>query len=215
MSLDTTKLQGHIPDSVLTEIPEVAEKFAINTPLRMAHFLAQVAHESGDFKIKRESLNYSKPERIAAVWPSRFNLDGSNGKLNAHDFVGNQEKLANTVYANRIGNGDAASGDGFKFRGAGYIQLTGKDNFAAFGKSIGEDVVANPSLVPDKYPLASAAWFWGKNGLNALADAGHNEEAVTKVTKKVNGGVVGLPERLANFNKYFALLTPEASPSSI
>ena len=215
MSLDITKLKGKIPDSVLAEMPEVAEKFSINTPLRMAHFLAQVSHESGNFTIKRESLVYSKPERIAAVWPSRFNLDGSGGKLNAHDYINNQEKLANAVYANRMGNGDIASGDGFKFRGAGFIQLTGKDNYVSFGKSIGDDVIANPNLVPTKYPLTSAAWFWNKNGLNALADTGHTEEAVTKVTKKVNGGVIGLSERLANFNKYFNLLTPETSPSSI
>ena len=104
-------------------------KYGINTPARIQAFVAQVAHESGEFSIKTESMNYSSPERICAIWPSRFNMDGSAGKRNANEFVKNQEKLANTVYSGRMGNGDSASGDGFRYRGGGYMQLTGKESY--------------------------------------------------------------------------------------
>jgi len=197
----------NLPEAINAELPTIISKFKLDSPLRLAHFLAQAAHESGEFKIKNESLNYSTPERIAAVWPSRFNLDGTGGKLNAHDYVKNQEKLANAVYSNRNGNGDAASGDGFKFRGTGAIQLTGKDNFAAFSKSIGEDCVAHPELVATKYYLTSAAWFWDNKKLNDVADGGPTEEVVKSITKKVNGALTGYEDRLAHFKKYHAILS--------
>ncbi|NDE60326.1 MAG: glycoside hydrolase family 19 protein, partial [Acidimicrobiia bacterium] len=111
------------------------------------------------------------------------------------------------VYASRMGNGAEASGDGYKFRGRGYIQLTGKDNYTAFGKAIGEDIPSNPDLVATTYPLLSAAWFFNKNGLHKLADKGATPEVVTMVTKRVNGGTIGLSERIKEFNTFYKLLS--------
>jgi putative chitinase len=106
-----------------------------------------------------------------------------------------------------MGNGNQASGDGFRFRGRGYIQLTGRSNYTAFDKSVEDDIIANPDLVSTKYPLLSAAWFWSKNGLNAISDQGASEDVVTKVTKRVNGGVIGLPDRIKHFKEYHQLLS--------
>jgi putative chitinase len=105
-----------------------------------------------------------------------------------------------------MGNGAEASGDGYKFRGRGYIQLTGKDNYAAFSKAINEDCITNPDLVATQYALASAAWFWSKNGLNKIADEGATDAVVTKVTKRVNGGTIGLADRIKHFKEFNTLL---------
>ena len=120
-------------------------------------------------------------------------------KATADKYARNPEKIASRVYASRMGNGDEASGEGFKFRGRGYIQLTGKDNYKAFSNFIGEDCVANPDLVSDKYPLISAAWFFDKNNLWTICDKGASDEVVTSVTKRVNGGTHGLADRLSKF----------------
>jgi putative chitinase len=116
------------------------------------------------------------------------------------------QKIANKVYANRMSNGSEASGDGFKFRGRGYIQLTGRANYTAFGKAIGEDITSNPDVVASKYALLSAAWFWSNNGLNRLADAGSTDTTVTSITKRVNGGTIGLADRIKHFKEYYHLL---------
>lgn len=203
------KLKGKIPDSVIAEIPAVAEKFSINTPLRLAHFLAQCGHESGGFKLIRENLNYSA-DGLQKIFHKYFPTLES-----ATAYARQPEKIANKVYANRMGNGDEASGDGYKFAGKGFIQLTGKENYTAFDKTVEDDILANPNLVATKYPLLSAGFFWNKNGLNTLADAGSSEDAVTKVTKRVNGGTIGLVDRLAHFKEFHHLLAPETSPSSI
>jgi putative chitinase len=105
-----------------------------------------------------------------------------------------------------MGNGPESSGDGYKYRGRGYIQLTGKDNYTAFGKAINEDMAANPDLVSTKYPLLSAAWFFNKNGLHNIADQGATDAVVTSVTKRVNGGTIGLPDRIKHFKEYYNLL---------
>jgi putative chitinase len=207
MNLD--KLKGHIPDSVISQIPEVAEKFQINTPLRLAHFLAQTGHESGGFRITTENLNYSV-KGLTGIFKKYFPTENI-----ATEYAKQPQKIANKVYANRMGNGDEASGDGYKFRGRGYIQLTGRTNYTAFGTSINEDIANNPDLVATKYPLLSAAWFWYKNGLNIIAENGSSDEVVTKATKKVNGGTIGLPDRIKHFKEYHQLLAPEPSPSSI
>jgi len=117
------------------------------------------------------------------------------------------QKIANKVYANRMSNGDEASGDGFRFRGRGYIQLTGRANYTAFGRAIGEDVVSNPDIVSGKHALLSAAWFWSNNGLNKLADGGATDVVVTSITKRVNGGVIGLADRIKHFREYYHLLS--------
>jgi len=160
--MDLNKLKGHIPDNVIAQLPDPIAKFELNTPLRLAHFLAQAGHESGGFKAVNENLNY--------------------------------------------GDGPEASGDGYKFRGRGYIQLTGKDNYAAFDKVVSENLLETPDLVATKYPLLSAAWFFHKNGLHKIADQGATDAVVTSVTKRVNGGTIGLPDRIKHFKEYYHLL---------
>ena len=198
MNLD--KLKGHVPDSVITQIPGVMEKFQINTPLRLAHFLAQCGHESGGFRLTKENLNYSA-KGLMGIFKKYFPTETI-----ANQYARKPEKIANKVYGGRMGNGPEASGDGAKFCGRGYIQLTGKDNYTAFGKSINEDICANPQLVAEKYPLLSAAWFFSKNGLHKLADGGATDAVVTQITKRVNGGTIGLADRIKHFKEYHALL---------
>jgi putative chitinase len=198
--MNTDKLKGVIPDSVLAQIPEVANKFQINTPLRLAHFLAQCGHESGGFKFIRENLNYSA-DGLKKIFPKYFKEPGL-----AEKYARQPEKIASRVYGGRMGNGDEASKEGYKFRGRGYIQLTGKSNYTEFDKFVDENILENPELVATKYPLLSAAWFFHRNGLNALADKGADTATVTAVTKRVNGGTIGLPDRIKHFNQYYKLL---------
>jgi len=197
--MNLEKLKGHIPDSVIKQIPEVAEKFGVNTPLRLAHFLAQTGHESGGFRVTTENLNYSA-KGLQNIFKKYFTAES------AAEYQRKPEKIANIVYANRMGNGNQASGDGYKFRGRGFIQLTGKTNYQAFDKTVEDNIEANPDLVATKYPLLSAAWFWSKNGLNTIADQGNTTEVVTKITKKVNGGTIGLDDRIKHFKEYHQLL---------
>ena len=196
MNLD--KLKGHIPDSVIAQIPDVMTKFKIDTSLKLAHFLSQCGHESGGFKIVNENLNYGA-KGLMTVFKKYF-PEGTKAAL----YERKPEKIANLVYGGRMGNGPEASGDGFKFRGRGFIQLTGHDNYKAFSTAIGEDCVANPDLVATKYPLASAAWFFTRC-LPKCTDA--SDVAVTAVTKCVNGGTIGLEDRKKHFKEYFALLS--------
>ncbi len=198
--IDLSRLKGHVPDAVITQIPTVMEKFQINTPLRLAHFLAQCGHESGNFRAVQENLNYSA-DGLKRIFPKYF-----PGNL-SESYARNPEKIASKVYGGRMGNGDESTKEGFKFRGRGYIQLTGKSNYTAFAKSIGEDTVSNPDLVATKYPLASAAWFFSKNGLNSISDKGADSATVTAVTKRVNGGTIGLTDRIKHFNEYYKLLS--------
>lgn len=198
--LKLDKLKGHIPDAVIQMIPDTAAKFGIDTPLRLAHFLAQCGHESGGFRLTKENLNYSA-KGLNGIFKKYFPTLES-----ALPYERKPEKIANKVYGGRMGNGPEASGDGAKFCGRGYIQLTGKDNYTAFGKSIGEDVCANPQVVAEKYALLSAAWFFSKNGLHKMADGGATDAVVTSITKRVNGGTIGLPDRIKHFKEYYHLL---------
>jgi putative chitinase len=198
--LKLDKLKGHIPDAVIAMIPDTAAKFQINTPLRLAHFLAQCGHESGGFRATQENLNYSA-KGLMGIFKKYFPTEAI-----ANQYARNPQKIASKVYANRMGNGTEASGEGYKFRGRGYIQLTGKDNYTAFGKSIGEDMTANPDKVASQYALLSAAWFFSKNGLHKMADEGASDVVVTKITKRVNGGTIGLPDRIKHFKEYYHLL---------
>lgn len=198
--MDLEKLKGHIPDNVIAQIPSIQTKFEINTPLRLAHFLSQCGHESGGFKFIAENLNYGA-KGLRGVFSKYFPTDEL-----AIAYERKPEKIANRVYANRMGNGNEESGDGYKFRGRGYIQLTGKDNYKAFSDAIKEDCQVNPDLVATKYPLLSAAWFFHKNGLHKIADSGATDTVVTSVTKRVNGGVIGLSDRIKHFNEYYNLL---------
>jgi len=194
-------LKGHIPEAVIQMIPDTAAKFQINTPLRLAHFLAQCGHESGGFRLTQENLNYSA-KGLNGIFKKYFPTEAA-----AAAYARNPQKIANKVYGNRMGNGDEASGDGFKFRGRGYIQLTGKDNYTAFGKSINEDICANPDKVSSQYALLSAAWFFSKNGLHKMADGGATDAVVTSITKRVNGGTIGLADRIKHFKEYYHLLS--------
>lgn len=198
MNLD--KLKGHIPDAVIAQLPDTMSKFQINTPLRLAHFLAQAGHESGGFRLVKENLNYSA-KGLQGIFKKYFPTEAK-----AKEYERKPEKIANLVYANRMGNGDESSGDGSKYCGRGNIQLTGKTNYQAFFKDMGLPIDSDPTLVATKYPLLSAAWFWSKNGLNKIADEGATEVTVTKITKRVNGGTIGLADRLKHFNEYYKLI---------
>ena len=199
-SFKLDKLKGHIPDSVVAQIPDTAAKFNITNPLRLAHFLAQCGHESGGFKAVQENLNYSSK-----------GLQGIFGKYFptlalAEQYARKPEKIAARVYGGRMGNGAEATGEGFKYRGRGYIQLTGKANYMAFDKFVPEDTTNNPDLVATKYPLASAAWFFDTNKLWGICDRGADDATVTAVTKRVNGGTIGLADRIKHFKEYYNLL---------
>jgi len=169
----------------------------------------------GPFKL--EKLKGHIPEAVIAQIPDTANLNYSADGLKkifpkyfpgnlSESYARNPEKIASKVYGGRMGNGDEASKDGFKFRGRGYIQLTGKSNYSNFAKFIGEDTVANPDLVATKYPLASAAFFFDSNKLWSICDKGADDATVTAVTKRVNGGTIGLADRTKHFKEYYNLL---------
>jgi putative chitinase len=198
--MNLEKLKGHVPDTVIAQIPGVMSKFEINTPLRLAHFLAQCGHESGGFRLTKENLNYSA-KGLMGIFKKYFPTEAL-----AKQYERKPEKIANKVYGGRMGNGAEATGDGAKYCGRGYIQLTGKDNYTAFGKSINEDIAANPTVVAEKYALLSAAWFFNKNKLHIMADSGATDAVVTSITKRVNGGTIGLADRIKHFKEYYHLL---------
>jgi putative chitinase len=176
-------------------LQETFEKYQIDTPKRQACFIGQCMHESGGFKFLKENLNYSA-KALMNTWPSRFpDMD------TAEKYERQPEKIANKVYSGRMGNTE--DGDGAKYIGRGLIQLTGKDNYMAFGEAIGEDLVSNPQLVEQpRYAALSAGWFWNKRGLNALADA----MDVTTMTVRINGGRIGIDDRIAKINKAIDIL---------
>ena len=195
--MDYNKLKGHVPDWVIADLPKAIEMAELNTPLRLAHFLSQCSHESAGFKALEENLNYSA-KALLAVFPKYFKTEAQ-----AKSYERNPSKIANYVYANRMSNGNAESGDGYKFRGRGCIQLTGAANYLLFGNYIGVNLLENPDLVKTKYPLTSAAFFWKNRKINQEAD---NEDNVKGVTYKVNGGYKGLEDRQKHFDEFFSLL---------
>lgn len=215
--VDLNKLQSKIPANILPSLTEAMTKFGINDVLQVSHFLSQIMHESGNFKFVSENLNYSA-DGLANTFPSRYGLKDVSGiyvKVNnrilpnplAKSLQRKPQAIANNLYCNRMGNGNEQSGEGFRYRGRGYVQLTGKDNYTAFGKSINEDLTVNPDLVATpKYASLSAAWFFSKNGINKIADKGATTAVITEVTKKINGGNKGLNERIKNFNEIYQLL---------
>lgn len=197
-NLKINNLKGVIPDEVISQIPSVISKFKINTKVRLAHFLSQCAHESQNFARVHENLNYSA-KGLRRLFGRYF-----PGNL-AESYAMKPEKIASRVYGSRMGNGNEASREGYKFRGRGYIQLTGKDNYRAFSEAINVDLITNPDLVATKYPLLSAAWFFNQNCLRKC-DLGATREAILSVTKCVNGGYNGLDERIIYFKKFYKLL---------
>lgn len=199
--IKTQTLNAKMPIEVMAQVDDLVARFNMDNPLRLAHFLAQCAHESGNFKLVVENLNYSS-EGLLKVFPKYF-----KDKATADKYARKPEAIANRVYADRMGNGNEASGDGFRFRGRGYIQLTGKNNYKAFSDFVKEDCVANPDLVATKYPLISAAYFFDSNGLWSICDRGNTPDVVTSVTKRVNGGTHGLEDRISKFNTFNSLLS--------
>jgi len=176
---------------------KAAMKFYNLTPERAAHFFAQTGHETGDFKVYNENLNYSA-QGLQGIFGKYFpgNLEES--------YARNPEKIANRVYADRMGNGNEASGDGWKFRGRGAIQLTGKDNYTQFSKHINKpEILTNPDLVSTDYSFESALFFFDKNKLWSICDQGVNEAAILALTKRVNGGTHGLEDRKAKTLKFY------------
>ena len=198
--MDISKLKGQLPDSVYNEIQSVIDTFAINTPARMAHFLGQCAHESGNFKFISENLNYST-KGLIATFPKYFKQPGL-----AEAYARNPERIASRVYANRMGNGAEGTAEGWKFRGRGYIQLTGKSNYSAFDAFVNENIVSDPDLVAKKYPLLSAGWFFHKNKLNNISDKGMSEQVILELTKRINGGTNGLQDRIKYTTKFGKIL---------
>lgn len=197
MNID--KLKGVIPDTIFDQIPNVIEKFQINTTLRLSHFISQCSHESGNFKVFSENLNYSA-DRLKKIFPKYF-------LGNLSDLYARQpEKIANHVYAGRGGNGDEKSGDGWKYRGRGAIQLTLRDNYKQLSNDLKVDFLSNPDLVASDYALSSAAWFFNKNNLFIICDQGSDRITVEKLTKKINGALNGIEDRWEKFQKFYNLL---------
>jgi putative chitinase len=193
------KLHNKIPIQVLNELGDVMKQFGITNSFRLTHFLAQVAHESGNFRYTRENLNYST-EGLLKVFPKYFD------KNTAPLYARRPQAIANMVSNGRMGN-KLKSNDGWNFRGAGFLQLTGRTNFKAFSDFIGDPkIMDDPSLVATKYPLTSAAWFFEKRGLWAICDEGVDQNIVKKVTLKVNGGYNGIADRLSKTNVLFNIL---------
>ena len=193
------KIRNKIPIQVADELSGVMKDFNITNSFRLTHFLAQVAHESGNFKFVRENLNYSA-EGLLKVFPKYFDIN------TAPLYARKPEMIANIVYESRMGNGNRNTGDGWRFRGRGYLQLTGKTNYKSFGDFIGVNLLVNPDLVATKYPLTSAAWFFEKNKLWAICDQGVDLATIRKVTQRVNGGYNGISDRVSKTNVFLNLL---------
>jgi putative chitinase len=195
------------PAKWLEAIVQTCQEFEINTPQRVAGFLAQTSHESGGYTMLSENLNY-RAATLAACWPNRFAVLGpdkkpikKDGKLVptavANSIAGKPELIANLVYSSRMGNGPAESGEGWAYRGRGLKQLTGKFNYEKCGAGLGVDLVGNPDLLLEPmYAARSAGWFWRTNSLSTFADAGD----IKGMTKKINGGYIGLEARQALYD---------------
>lgn len=182
---------------------EILPKYEINTPNRVAGFFAQCGHESMGFKVLEENLHY-RAETLDKIFPKYFKNSGRD----ANAYAKQPEKIANVVYANRMGNGDTASGDGFKFRGRGIVQLTGRENYTNFGKTISmtaEQVI--DYVTTKKGALESACWYWNSRNINAACDAND----IVKMTKLINGGTIGLADRQKHYNEALAILGGAAS----
>lgn len=201
MELTLDLLQKIIPgnkniQSWFDALSKLLPDYEINTPHRIAAFLAQCMHESGKFTAIKENLNY-KAESLTKIWPKYFPADV------AAEYAHHPEKIANRAYANRMGNGDEASGDGYKFCGRGLIQLTGHDNYQAFADSVEMSLDELPTYLETfEGCVQSACWFWENNNLNTLADAGD----ILHMTKKINGGTLGLEDRTKHYNEILHLL---------
>lgn len=201
-----TRIMGNIknPQQWVSPLLQALPRYKINTPMRQAHFLAQVAHESGEFNTLEENLSYTAV-RLMSVWPKRFPSVSS-----AQPYERNPEKLANFVYGGRMGNGPPESGDGWRFRGRGLIMLTGKSNYVSASSETGFDLIAYPDLLSKPNAACHvAAWFFSSRGCNELADdiTGDNDkEDFERITQLINGGLIGLEHRRIYLNKAIAAM---------
>lgn len=194
------KLQGHIPDNVLAQIPGVLS-FGIDGPKRLANFLGQCKHESGSFHYTEENLHYSAAG-LLKVFKKYF-----PSQVIADQYANQPDKIASRVYANRMGNGDEASGEGYKYRGRGYLQITGKVNYKLLKDALGVDLLEHPELVATTYALASAGFFFKNNSLWTICDQGTDTDTITALTKRINGGTNGLQERITYTQEFYKILT--------
>lgn len=194
--INTERLKGYIPDKVLSKIPGIIE---INSDLRLAHFLSQCSHESQNFTRTFENLNYSS-DGLRKTFPKYFTYDESL------EYAHKPQDIANRVYANRMGNGDEMSGDGWKYRGKGYLGITGRDNYVLASGYLGKDLTVNPDLMATEFDLESSVWFFTYMGIWDKCDKGSDIQNITQVTKAINGGSNGFPSRLQLFNKFYNLL---------
>ncbi|MGP3890930.1 glycoside hydrolase family 19 protein, partial [Pseudomonas aeruginosa] len=194
---------GHRAGFFVPALNVAKERFGITAPVRVAAFLAQVGHESSQLTRLVENLNYSA-RGLAATWPSRYR--GADGKPNALalNLARHPQAIANNTYASRNGNGDDASGDGWRYRGRGLLQITGRLNYRAAGAGLGLPLEAEPELLEQpEFAALSAAWWWASHGLNELADRGE----FAAITRRINGGTNGLEERLALWERAKAVLS--------
>jgi putative chitinase len=176
---------------------QILPAYDINTPERVAAFMAQCAHESGYFKFLKENLNY-RAESLMRTWPRHFPTMEI-----AKQYERQPQKIANRAYANRMGNGDEASGDGWRYLGRGLIQLTGKENYSWFAASIETPVEEMPEYLQTfEGAVQSACWFWDQNGLNKFADS----RDIKTMSKRINGGTIGLDDRIQKYNKYLTIV---------
>jgi len=200
--LNLEKLKKCVPNNkdhagLLNAFNKVFEKYQINTKERVAGFLAQCGHESLDFTVLKENLNYGA-KGLRGTFGKYFPDDATAAK-----YERKPEMIANRVYASRMGNGNEASGDGYKYRGRGAIQLTGHDNYTAFAKDIGKTIDETIAYLETiEGAIESACWFWKKNGLNEIAD----KKDITLMTKRINGGTIGLEDRTKHWNNNLQVL---------
>jgi len=197
--ININKLVGLVPQSIIMELPMVLETFNITKNLELAHLLAQCAHESKNFTVVYENLNYTT-DGLMAVFKDYF-----HDSIKASAFAHNPEKIANHVYANKNGNGNEESGDGWKYRGRGYIELTGKYFYDLFGEYLKVDIINKPDLVANTYPLSSAAYFFHKNNIFELCKDS-SLDTIVKITRKVNVALLGLDQRANYFDKIYSVL---------
>ena len=203
--LTQTHVDALIPNAIggteawLEALNEALPQYEINTVERAASFIAQCAHESGGFSVLEENLNY-KAATLTRLWPQRFPAGV------AEHYAGKPDMIANKTYGGRMGNGAEETGEGFKYRGRGLLQLTGKDNYKACSQALFQDgsLLEDPDLLLDPYyAIHSACWFWTKNKLNQYADSGD----FTTMTKKINGGTIGLEDRIKHYNHAVEILS--------
>lgn len=201
MILTEDKFKQCIPNNFLyqfwyKELEPQLEKYGLNSIPRIAMFLAQCSHESSEFRILEENLNYSK-DQLLKVWPKLFNED------NVLNYARQKERIANRAYSSRMGNGDESSGDGWRFHGRGIIQLTGRENYTNLTKATGVDFITNPDeLLKRENSVLAACWFWDTRKLNAPSDTAD----INTVTKRINGGLIGISDRLYKYNNILTIL---------